>query len=301
MSDNAKKVVVDLTDSPEPAKLAMANNRSRPKRSEPIGVNMTFDIVDLSDEAPAENTTLKKSTASKPSTEKKPVVQTHPLKIIEASKKRKREREEARRRQEEARRQEEEDRRAEELRQKNLINGVNFIMIDDSSEEEASDDDIEEGISEPVDHAATAGVHGTVPAAAAPSTFSQKKQSARTTEWVYHSPVTSKKPRKAYVVRQQFSQAQEATFKFNTEYNYSMSNEDAAQLQERMFKEAAARLRARPPSPSRIIDPHALREPMLHIWQFLITEHSHASTIPTSPKKPIRLENFKALREHTTD
>lgn len=199
MSDND---IVDLTASDNEQEDARRPTNPRHATSlpsnDPIGVELSADIVDLAiddDDMPGEIKTdeLRPLTLDHGGIRQ----QTHPRKVIAASLKQKRERKAA----EEAHKRE-----RERFVPESFPGGCNFVVIDDSSDEEVAED--------ADDGAAFADAFHT------------------------HKPSAFKRPRERKKPRYQPKKRPEEPF------SYFMSDEDASNLQERLFRESAARLRA---------------------------------------------------------
>jgi hypothetical protein len=230
--------IIDLTtDSPESQPKGnrsrqhdVAARTSRPS-NQPIGVDICADLVDLVDEQAVDLSLVADGFKHKLNTEK-PTRQTHPQKIREASKKRKRElaaaakkaQEELQLRQalERARTQQEMAKQERELRRAKGMQGVNFIIIDDSSDEDAGHETF----------------RTTGPAHYAAGDSDRSGQARAAGGNLKQPPLPRPKP--------SLSTASTATVKEASGgyFNFLMTNEDAASMQERMFQEAAEKMRS---------------------------------------------------------
>lgn len=211
--------MIDLTDSPDEEAIRPSGRarQSRPS-NEPIGVNLTVDMVDLIDSDDNEDVAIspRVMVMGRQPPQQQPAKQTHPIKVMLASKKRKLEREAARREKEKQQRLEEARKKKELEDEERRRNSVNFVIIDDSSDEEQ-----EEAEPNEVTHGGTG--HENI-------------------SWWRTSP---RKRRRASRNIKRSTESESRNPQFHSVFfNYHMTNDDAAQLQERMLQEAAARVRA---------------------------------------------------------
>jgi hypothetical protein len=221
--------VVDLAtseDSDDEGESSLPPAALNDKAKLPIGVEISADVVDLfedeEDSEADEPTTYAKTEAS---ASEKRSVQSHPRKYIMASRKRKREKALQKEAEEQAEALQRKPKASDRFNPENIPGGCNFVVIDDDS----SEDELEFET----------------------STNKQSNNSGSTTAKKAAHPTVQpqigglKEPSYRYQKKpfiKRFYPQNENMFCRDKDYNFNISQEDAFEMQERMFRESAARV-----------------------------------------------------------
>jgi hypothetical protein len=192
-----------------------------------IGVDISSDVVDLladDEENEAEDTDVyAQAQADSFFAPPKRSVQSHPKKYIMASRKRKREKALLKEAEERANALQQKPKAADKFNPENIPGGCNFVVIDDDS----SEDELEFETS-----AKQSGGLGT-------TRTTKPVARAVAQKWVSKDNAA---PPYQYQKKQQKVIPHENSFRRDIDYNFHISQEDAFVIQERMFREAAARV-----------------------------------------------------------
>lgn len=226
--------VVDLADTDDDEEEPHVPLASKETAYVPIGTEISADVVDLEDDSDEEEDVTRAAQAHFASAPPAPVraTQKHPRTYIEAARKRKREKALAKKL--EDLRLQQEKRRAAAFDPKNIPGGCNFVVIDD-------DDDSSDEQGKP--KASTQCASGLKPAAAQNWSPEEVQREQAKPSWkrarVERRPTTTKR---------RVPIPNENVFCQQRDYNFHISQEAALEMQERMFRESAARVRATQPT-----------------------------------------------------
>lgn len=214
-----KQEIVDLTSCNEGTadedKLPEWAAQEQANMATPIGAEWSYDCIDIESEGVDEQTETQSTVeAAQCSVPKVAKVRSHPLQVVAAARKRRL----LRLAENEAARKRREDEEAGKNRQRVLFE-PNFVIIDDSSDDERSNID---------------------PQSSAEAKSLQKSES---TASVSSRNRSRGRPRATPIP---VSRSGNIGIPFNQarDFNYQISQEAALEMQERMFREAAARVRA---------------------------------------------------------